>query len=188
MIWGFQDSFAFPQRGMANEKLLGSKNLFSESWSERPYYYREVISVFWFGGSQTCLPSPEGGRQTKSCSDQKTYLAKVVRSGHITIEKWSRIFDLGGLRLVCLPPKGEGKRKVVRIKKLYQFWNFKFRCLMSCSVLFIEKIHHLGDIQYIVVLFLFWWLLGESLSLFLKKSFCVSNLLFPEKAEGHFLI
>ena len=26
--------------------LLGSKNLFSESCSQRPYYYREVISVF----------------------------------------------------------------------------------------------------------------------------------------------
>ena len=48
----------------------------------------------------------------------KTYFAKVVRSGHITIDKWSRIFDLGGLRLVCPPPKGEGKQKVARIKKL----------------------------------------------------------------------
>ena len=79
---------------MANEKLLGSKNLFSESWSERPYYYREVISVFWFGGSETCLPSPEGGRQTKSCSDGKTCLAKVDRRAQVTIEKWPPFFYL----------------------------------------------------------------------------------------------
>ena len=34
--------------------------------------------------------------------------------------KWPhyyRFFDLGGLRLVCPPPKGEGKLKVARIKK-----------------------------------------------------------------------
>ena len=106
------------------EGVLGSKNLFSESCSQRPYYYREVISVFWFGGSKTRLPSPEGGWQMKSCSDQKTYLAKVDRSAHITIEKWSRFFDLGGPRLVCLPPKGEGKRKVARIEKLvYESWS-----------------------------------------------------------------
>ena len=77
------DFLGFPRRGKANKKLLGSKNLFSKSFSERPYYYTEVISDFWFGGSKTRLPSPEGGSQTKSCSDQKTYLAKVVRSGHI---------------------------------------------------------------------------------------------------------
>ena len=29
-----------------------SKNLFSESCSQRPYYYREVISDFGFGGSK----------------------------------------------------------------------------------------------------------------------------------------
>ena len=40
------------QWGKANEKLLESKNLFCESWSERPYYYREGISAFWFGGSK----------------------------------------------------------------------------------------------------------------------------------------
>ena len=118
LIWGVQDLFAFPRRGKANEKLLESKNLFSESCSQHPYQFREVISFFWFGGSKTCLPSPEGGRQTKSCSGGKTYLAKVDRSAHITIGKWSRFFDLGGPRLVCLPPKGEGKRKVARIKKL----------------------------------------------------------------------
>ena len=105
-----------PSRPFLIEGVLGSKNLFRESWRERPHYYREVISDFWFGGSKTRLPSPEGGRQTKSGSDQKTYLAKVVRSGHITIEKWSQIFDSGGLRLVCLLPKGEGKQKVPRIK------------------------------------------------------------------------
>ena len=76
-----------PIRGKANKKLLGSKNLFSESCLEQPHYCREVISDFLLGGSKTRLPSPEGGRQTKSCSDQKTYLAKVVWSGHITIEK-----------------------------------------------------------------------------------------------------
>ena len=54
----------------------------------------------------------------KSCSDQKTYLAKVDRSAHITIGKWSRFLDLGVPRPVCLPPKGEGKWKVARIKKL----------------------------------------------------------------------
>ena len=32
--------------------VLGSKNLFSESCSQRPYYYREVISDFGFGGSK----------------------------------------------------------------------------------------------------------------------------------------
>ena len=106
------------------EGVLGSKNLFSESCLKWPHYYREVISDFWFGGSKTRLPSPEGGRQTKSGSDQITYLAKVDGSGHITIEKWSQIFDLGGLSLVCLPPKGEGKQKVARIKKL--FWRKLF--------------------------------------------------------------
>ena len=49
LIWGVQDLIAFPRRGKANKKLLGWKNLFSESWSERPSYYREVTSVFWFG-------------------------------------------------------------------------------------------------------------------------------------------
>merc|ERR1712173_497686 len=77
--------------------LLGSKNLFSESCSQHPYYYREVISVFRFGGSKTCLPSPEGGRQTKSCSNQKTCFAKVDRSAQVTIEKWPPIFDLGSV-------------------------------------------------------------------------------------------
>ena len=112
--------FHFPSRPFLIEGVLGSKNLFSESCLKWPHYYREVISDFWFGGSNTRLPSPEGGRQTKSGLDQKTYLAKVVRSGHITMEKWSGIFDLGALRLVCLPPKGEGKQKVARIKKLIQ--------------------------------------------------------------------
>ena len=65
-------------RGKANKKLLESKNLFSESCSHCLYYYTEVISVFWFGGSKTRLPSPFGGRQTKSCSNQKTYFAKVA--------------------------------------------------------------------------------------------------------------
>ena len=54
------------------EEVLGSKNLLSESCSQRPYYYIEVISVF----------------------------------------------DLGVPRPVCLPPKGEGKQNVARIKKL----------------------------------------------------------------------
>ena len=49
LIWGFQDQFAFPRRRKANEKLLGWKNLFCESWSERPSYYREVTPVFYFG-------------------------------------------------------------------------------------------------------------------------------------------
>ena len=66
------------------EGVLGSKNLFRKSCSQRPYYYGEVISVFRFGGSKTRLPSPKGGRQMKSCSDQKAYLAKVDRSAHIT--------------------------------------------------------------------------------------------------------
>ena len=37
-------------RGKANKKLLGSKNLFSESCLECPYYYKKVISDVWFGG------------------------------------------------------------------------------------------------------------------------------------------
>ena len=86
-----QDSFAL------NEKLLGSNNLLSKSCSQHPYYYREVISFFWFGGSKTCLPSPVGGRQTKSCSGGKTYLAKVDRSAQVTIEKWPPFFDLGSV-------------------------------------------------------------------------------------------
>ena len=114
----FFPHFFSPSRPFLIEGVLGSKNLFSESCVKWPHYYRVVISDFWFGGSNTRLRSPEGGTQTKSGSDQKTYLAKVVRSGHITIGKWSRIFDSGGLRLVCLPPKGEGKQKVARIKKL----------------------------------------------------------------------
>ena len=79
------------------EGVLGSKNLFCESCSQHPYYYREVISVFWFGGSKTCLPSPEGGRQIKSCSDGKTCLAKVDRSAQVTIKKWPPFFDLGSV-------------------------------------------------------------------------------------------
>ena len=110
--------FHSPSRPFLIEGVLGSKNLFSESCLKWPHYYREVISDFWFGGSKTRLPSPEGGRQTRSCSDQKTYLAKVVRSGHITTDKGSWIFDWGDLRLICLPPKGEGKQKVAQIKKL----------------------------------------------------------------------
>ena len=93
----FFSIFHSPSRPFLIEGVLGSKNLFSESCLKWPHYYREVISDFWFGGSKTRLPSPEGGRQTKSCSDQKTYFAKVDQSTHITIEKWSRIFDLGGL-------------------------------------------------------------------------------------------
>ena len=48
---------------------------------------REVISIFLFGGSKTRLPFPEGGRQTKSCLNQKTCLAKVDQNAHITIER-----------------------------------------------------------------------------------------------------
>ena len=62
------------------EGVLGSKNLFSESCSQRPYF-------FLIGGFKTSLPSSEGGRQMKSCSDQKTYLAKDDQSAHISLEK-----------------------------------------------------------------------------------------------------
>ena len=99
--------------------VLGSKNLFRESCLQRPYYYRAVISVFWFGGSKTRLPSPEGGRQTKSCSNQKTYFEKVVRSAHITIQKWSRFFWLWGSK-TCLPsPKGGRQMKSCSDGKTY---------------------------------------------------------------------
>ena len=40
---------------------------------------------FLYGGSKTRFSSPAGGMQTKSCLDQKTYLAKVKRSAHSTI-------------------------------------------------------------------------------------------------------
>ena len=76
-----------PSRPFLIEGVLGSKNLFSESCVKWPHYYREVISDFLFGGSKTRLPSPEGGRQTKSGPDQRTYFAKLNRNAHITIEK-----------------------------------------------------------------------------------------------------
>ena len=78
------------RRDMCHDQSLNMVLIFDNTffWSERPYYYREVISVFWFGGSKTCLPSPKGGRQTKSCSDGKTCLAKVDRSAQVTLEKW----------------------------------------------------------------------------------------------------
>ena len=47
------------------EGVLESKNLFSENSLQHPYYYREVILVFQFGGSKTILPSPEGGGKQK---------------------------------------------------------------------------------------------------------------------------
>ena len=43
------------------------------------------------------MPSPEGGRQTKSCSDGKTCLAKVDRSVQVTIEKLPPFFYLGSV-------------------------------------------------------------------------------------------
>ena len=112
----FHFSFS-PSRPFLIERVDWSKNLFSESSSERPHYYREVISDFWFGGSKfVCLP--RRGKANKKGLGSKRNLAKVVWSGHITIEKWSQIFDWGGLRLVCPPLMGEGKQKVARIKKL----------------------------------------------------------------------
>ena len=56
-----------------------------------------MILDFLFGGSKMRLPSTEGGRHTKSGSDQKTYLAKVNWNAHITIEKLSPFLDLGSL-------------------------------------------------------------------------------------------
>ena len=78
-----------PSRPFLIEGVLVSKNLFSES------FYIKVISFFWFGGSKTCLASPERGRQMKSYSNRKTYLVEVDRSTYITIEKRSSFFDLG---------------------------------------------------------------------------------------------
>ena len=77
--------------------------------------YREVILDFWFGGSKTRLPSPDGGRQTKSCSDKKTYLAKVVRSGHITTEKWSQFFWFWGSKTRL----GKANTKLLWSKNLF---------------------------------------------------------------------
>ena len=74
----FQFFFHSPSQPFLIEGVLGSKNLFSKSCLKWPHYYREVISDFWFGGSKTRLPFPQGRRQTKSCSVQKTYLAKVA--------------------------------------------------------------------------------------------------------------
>ena len=92
------------------EGVLWSKNLFSESCLKWPHYYREVISDFWFGGSKTRLPSPEGERQMKSCSDQKAYLAKVDRSTHITKGVISVFWFWGSKN--CLPsPKGGRQMK-----------------------------------------------------------------------------
>ena len=108
-LWGVQDLFAFPWRGKAKEKLLGSKNLFSKSCSERRYYYTQVISVFRFGKSKlaslafvgnAALASAPGATRLvfslfsffsflflrrdlfslKEYSDQETYLAKVDHS------------------------------------------------------------------------------------------------------------
>ena len=72
------------------------------SVAERPY--------FLFGGSKTRLPSPEGERQMKSCSDQKAYLAKVDRSTHITKGVISVFWFWGSKN--CLPsPKGGRQMK-----------------------------------------------------------------------------
>ena len=49
LIWGVLVLFPSPRRGKLKEKLLKLKNLFSESWSERQYYNRELISVLRFG-------------------------------------------------------------------------------------------------------------------------------------------
>ena len=111
-IFHFSPFFQFsPSRPFLIKGVLRAKNLFSESGVKWPHYYREVISDFWFGGSNTRLRSPEGGTQTKSGSDQKTYLAKVVRSGHITIGKWSRIFDSGGSKTRLPSPEGGRQTK-----------------------------------------------------------------------------
>ena len=47
--FGVRDSFAFPLRGKANRKLLGSKNLFCGSWTGCQYYYTEWSLFFLFG-------------------------------------------------------------------------------------------------------------------------------------------
>ena len=69
-----------------NTDCSDQKTYFAKVVRSALYYYREVISVFWFGGSKTRLPSPVGGRQ-----------AKVDRSAQVTIEKWPPFFDLGSV-------------------------------------------------------------------------------------------
>ena len=64
------------------------------------------------------ISRPLIGRNTE-CSDQKTYLAKVDQGTHITIEKWSRFFDLGGFK-TCLPsPEGGRQTKSCSNQKTY---------------------------------------------------------------------
>ena len=102
----------------ANKKLFWSKNLFCESCLKWPHYYREVISVFWFGGSKTRLPSPPRGKANK----------KLLWSKHLFSEsclKWPHYnrevisdFWLGRSKTRLPSSVGEGKQKVPRIKKL----------------------------------------------------------------------
>ena len=87
--------------------MLGSKNLFSESCSQHPITIEKWSPFFDLGGPRlVCLPP-----KTKSCSNQKTYLAKVVRSTHITIEKWFPFFIGGVQDLFAFPPKGGRQTK-----------------------------------------------------------------------------
>ena len=83
-------------------RVLGSKTLFSESDSNLGLDpFQDPVGHFGAPWRPFCISRPLIGRNTE-CSDQKTYLAKVVRSAHITIEKWSPFLDLGGPKLVCL--------------------------------------------------------------------------------------
>ena len=76
-----------------------------------------MISDFLFGGSKTCLPSHEGGRQTKSCSYQKTYLAKVERPYYY--KEVISDFLFGGSK-TCLPsPEGGRQTKSCSDQKTY---------------------------------------------------------------------
>ena len=78
-----------------------------------------MISDFLFGGVKTYLPSLEGERQTKSGTDQKTYLAKVVRSAHITIENDLGFLIWGVQDMFAFPRRGKANEKLLGWKNLF---------------------------------------------------------------------
>ena len=59
-------------------------------------FLRSMLRLWWQLRKST--------QQRKSWTHQKTYLSKSVCSSHVTIEKWSPSFYIGGLILVSGPP------------------------------------------------------------------------------------
>ena len=76
----FSPSTAVQIKILILQKLFGVlRNLGLDPFPEPVGHFEDPWQPF-------CISRPLIGRNTK-CSDKKTYLAKVVRSTHITIEK-----------------------------------------------------------------------------------------------------